>query len=85
MSDNKEKFANMIGELIKEINLSIADESIYEDSEFYNGYRSGARFIMKMIEDFLEDFDISDSDLPEKMINVDEWFRQGKNYRMGLR
>lgn len=74
---HKETYENFVRALIERCRDLAADENIFEDSDFYRGYRGGLRSAMKAIEDMIEEFEVSPSN-SEKMLDVDSWFKDGQ-------
>lgn len=81
---NDKKFRDFLEDLIKEINVIALDESISDESSFDRGYRGGMRAILAAIKYKIDLFELEDSGLRAKLIDVDEWFRLGRNYRPGM-
>lgn len=80
MEDN-EKCRDFLEDLIKEVNSTAMRETILEEISFERGYRAGIMAILKVFEDEIRAFNMQELGLNAKLIDVDEWFRLGRDYR----
>jgi hypothetical protein len=71
-------YEGLLRDIAKEINIIAMDKSIWQDSDFNRGYQAGMMVIMKAIQDEIAAFDLPMESI--NLINVDEWFREGKDY-----
>mgnify|MGYP006210450135 CR=1 FL=1 len=70
-------YKDLLTDIVKEINEIAMDKGIGGDSDFDRGYRAGMMVVMKAVQDEIRAFGLSDS---IELIDVDEWFRSGKDY-----
>lgn len=71
-------YKGLLSDIVMEINEIALDKSIWKETEFDRGYRAGMMVIMKVVQDELRAFNLNNKDV--LLIDVDEWFRLGKDY-----
>ena len=73
-------YKGLLEDIVKEINELALRPDNWSESDFDHGYIAGMFVIMKAIQDEIRAFELSSS-----LIDVDEWFRLGKDYQPNLR
>lgn len=66
-----DKYRDLLRDIVFEVNEIARDESIWEETEFYQGYRAGMMVVMKAIEDGIAAFGVSES---IDLVSVNDWF-----------
>jgi len=77
-------YRDLLYDLIMEINALAMREDNWGDTSFDRGYIAGMFVIMKAVQEEIAAFKLPKTKYSKRLIDVDEWFRLGKDYKFDL-